>query len=102
MVTAFTVGVGFTVIVKDFGVPLHVKLPLVYTGVTVIVAVTRDVPALIAIKEAMSPVPLAPRPIEGVLFVQLYTTVPPAAVDPKEIAVVLAPLHTTWLDTVFT
>jgi hypothetical protein len=95
LVTAFTVGVGFTVIVKDFDVPLHVTLPLVYTGVTVIVAVTGTIPILTAANEAISPVPLAPRPIEVVLFVQLYTTVPPVAVDPNTTPVVLPPLHTT-------
>jgi hypothetical protein len=41
------------------------------TGVTVIVAVTTVVPLLVAIKDAISPVPLAARPIEGLLFVQL-------------------------------
>ena len=67
-----------------------------------IVAVTGDVPVLTAVKPAMSPVPLANNPIEGVLFVQLYTTVPPVAVELNVTAVVLPPLHTTWLDTAFT
>ena len=80
---------------KDLGVPVHVRPPLVYEGVTVIVAVTGDVPALTAAKEAMSPDPLANNPIEGVLFTQLYTIVPPVAVDPNDTAVVASPLHTT-------
>jgi hypothetical protein len=69
--TAFTVGVGLTVIVKVRGVPVQVVPPLVKLGVTVIVAVTGDVPVLTAANEAMLPVPLAAKPIEVVLFVQL-------------------------------
>ena len=82
-------------IVKVVGVPLQPTEPLVKRGVTVIVAVTGVVPVFTAVKLAMSPVPVAPRPIEGVLFVQLYTIVPPVAVVPKDTAVVFAPLHTT-------
>jgi hypothetical protein len=84
-----------TVIVKVRGVPLHVKPPLVYTGVIVTVAVTGAVPELIAVNEAISPVPLAPKPIVVLLFVQLNTIVPPVAVDPKDTAVVASPVHTT-------
>jgi hypothetical protein len=68
----------------------------------VIVAVTGVVPVFTAVKLAMSPTPVAPKPIEGVLFVQLYTIVPPVAVDPKDTDVVVPPLHTTSLDTEFT
>jgi hypothetical protein len=100
--TVLTWAVGLTVIVKLRGVPLQVTPPLVYAGVTVIVAVTGEVPVLTAVNEAMSPFPLANNPIEGVLFVQLYTIVPPVAVDPKDTAVVASPLHSTWLDTAFT
>ena len=82
-------------IVKVVGVPLQPTDPLVKRGVTVIVAVTGAVPVLTAVKEEMSPVPLANNPIEGVLFVQLYTIVPPVAVVPKDTAVVFAPLQTT-------
>ena len=57
----------FTVIVKVSAVPMH---PLT-VGVTVMVAVTADVPLLIAVNEAILPVPLAGSPMEGVLFVQL-------------------------------
>ena len=95
MVIAFTCAVGFTVIVKLRGVPVHVTLPLVYAGVTVIVAVTGDVPVLTAPKEAILPVPLAPSPIEVLLFVQLYTIVPPVVGEPNATAVVFAPVHTT-------
>jgi len=55
-----------------------VKLKVVVVGVTVvkvgvtnIVAVTGNVVALVAVKAGRLPVPLAARPIDGVLFVQL-------------------------------
>ena len=64
--TAF--GVGLTVIVKVFAVP--VEPAQLVTGVTIIVAVIGDVVALIAVKLSILPVPLAARPIDGVLFVQ--------------------------------
>ena len=62
---------GLTVIVKDFGVPLHVTPPLEYTGVTVMVAVIGDVPVLTTVKGVILPVPLAPRPIVVLLLDQL-------------------------------
>lgn len=62
-----TDGVGLTVIVNVLDVPEH---PL-YTGVTVIVAVTGVLPVLLAVNDPMLPVPLAARPIDAVLFVQL-------------------------------
>jgi hypothetical protein len=67
---ATTVGVGFTVMVKFCGVPLQVT-PLVYDGVTVMVAVMGVVPALVAVKLGMLPDPLAPKPIPVLLFDQL-------------------------------
>jgi len=66
----FTVGVGLTVIVNDFVGPLHV-VPPVNTGVTVMVATTGLIPALVAAKAAIVPVPLAARPIDGVSLVQV-------------------------------
>jgi hypothetical protein len=65
--TAFTVGVGLTVIVNVLGVPVH---PFA-DGVTVMVAVTGAVPVFVAVKELIFPVPLAPKPIDVVLLVQL-------------------------------
>ena len=65
-------------------------------GVTVIVAVTGDVPLFTALKEAIFPSPLAARPIAGVLFVHEYVVVPPVRFVPKVTAVVGAPLHTSW------
>jgi hypothetical protein len=67
LTTVLTPGVGFTVISKVFALPVQ---PLA-DGVTVIVAFTGAVVVLAAVKAAMSPAPLAARPIEVVLFVQL-------------------------------
>ena len=64
------------------------------TGVTVIVAVTGAVPVLIALNEAILPLPLAARPMDGVLFVQL--NVVPATGPVKLTGAVGAPLHTVW------
>ena len=58
-------GVGLTVMVNDCGVPAQPS----NEGVTVMVAVTGAVPELVAVNEAMLPVPLAASPIVGVLFV---------------------------------
>jgi hypothetical protein len=63
--TALTVVVGLTVIVKDWEGPAQ---PLA-EGVTVIVAVTGTLVLLMTVKALMSPLPLAARPMEGVLFV---------------------------------
>jgi hypothetical protein len=63
--TAF--GVGLTVIVAVTGVPVQ---PFV-VGVTVIVATTGALVGLDAVKDVISPVPEADRPIEVVLLVQL-------------------------------
>ena len=68
---AFTVGVGFTVIVKFCGVPAQVAPALVYDGVTVMVAVIGVVPALVTVKLGMLPLPLAPKPIAVFVFDQL-------------------------------
>ena len=95
MATAFTVGVGFTVIVNVIGVPVQVVPPLVNVGVTVIVAVTATAVAFVPMKLAILPVPDAPSPMEVLLLVQLYTV--PAAVPVNVTAAVGAPLHTVWL-----
>jgi hypothetical protein len=39
-------------------------------GVTVIVAVTAVFPVFLAVKEAMLPVPLLPKPMDELVFVQ--------------------------------
>ena len=69
--TGLTTGVGLTVIVNVIGVPTQLTPPLVYVGVTVIAAVTGALVALVAVKLAILPVPLAAKPIDGVLLVQL-------------------------------
>ena len=61
------IGVGFTVIIKLVGAPEQ----LLADGVTVIVEVIAEVVPLVAVKEAILPLPLALRPIEEALFVQL-------------------------------
>jgi hypothetical protein len=93
--TAFTTGVGFTKMVKVMGAPGQ---PLAL-GVTVMVAVTGALVVLVALKLAMLPFPLAARPMDGVLFVQLYVV--PATGPLKLTAVVGLPLHNTWLATAF-
>ena len=71
LATAFTDGVGFTVIVNILAVPVQVTPPLLYTGVTVMVAVCIVVPVLVAIKLAILPVPAAANPIVVLVLVQL-------------------------------
>jgi hypothetical protein len=72
LATGVTDGIGFTVIVKVIGVPVHTAPTLgEVTGVTVIVAVTGVVPEFCAVNDGILPLPLAARPMEGVLFVQL-------------------------------
>ena len=84
-----TVGNGLTVMVKVCGVPGQPAK----VGVTVIVAVTGDVVALVAVKAAILPVPLAAKPMLVVLFVQLKVA---PAVPLKLTAVVPALAHTVW------
>ena len=67
-----------------------------------IVATTGAVVALVAMKLAMLPLPPAANPIEVVLFVQLYTIVPPVVGLVKFTAAVAVLLHTTWLVTAVT
>jgi hypothetical protein len=61
------VGAGFTVMEKPCAGPTQVSA----VGVTITVATTGDDVGLFAVKEAMSPVPLAASPMEVVLFTQL-------------------------------
>ena len=71
LATALTTAVGLTVIVNVLDVPTQLTPPLVNVGVTVIVAVTGALVALVAIKDAILPAPVAAKPIEGVLLTQL-------------------------------
>jgi hypothetical protein len=63
--------VGLTVIVKVFVGPSHVTPPFVKCGVTMIVAITGDVPALIAVKVGILPLPVAVNPMLVSLLVQV-------------------------------
>ncbi len=60
-------GLGFTVIVNVWGVPAQRPLK----GVTVIVATAGTLAALIAVNEAMLPLPLAPNPTEVLSLLQV-------------------------------
>jgi hypothetical protein len=66
--------------------------PFALTGVAVIVAVTGTLPVLIALKDAMLPVPLEGSPIEGLSLIQLYTHLVPG----KLVATVFAPFSIVW------
>jgi hypothetical protein len=69
--TGSTAGTGFTVIVKNELVPVHVTPALVYAGVTVMVAVTGTLERLVAVNDAISPDPAAARPMEALELAQL-------------------------------
>ena len=60
---------GLTVIVNVSAGPVQPTLLFVNVGVTVIVAVTGEVPLLTAAKAAIFPLPDAGSPMPGVLFV---------------------------------
>ena len=70
--------------------------------VTVIVATTGALVALVAVNDKISPVPLAGKPIDGWVLVQLKICVPPVVGLLKFILAVAELLHTVWLATVFT
>ena len=102
LATAVTVAVGFTVMVKMEAVPVQLTPPLVYVGVTVMVSTTGAVPVLMAVKANMFPTPLAAKPMEVFLFVQLYSIVPPVVGLAKITSAIVPPLHTTLLATAVT
>ena len=62
--------VGLTVIVKVFEGPVQLGPPFVNVGVTVMVAITGAVPELVAVNEAILPLPEAARPMLVTSFVQ--------------------------------
>jgi hypothetical protein len=76
------------------------KKLLFVVGVTVIVAVIGPGPGLVPMNEGILPVPLAPRPIDVLLFVQL--NIVPGTVPLNMIGTDGAPLHTVWSGTGFT
>ena len=61
-----TVGVGLTIMVKEVEAPVQPT-----DGVTVIVALIGAVVELVAVNEAILPVPMAGKPIAALSFVQL-------------------------------
>ena len=87
----FTAGIGFTVIVKLTGVPLHPPA----VGVTVIVEIIFVLPLLVALNGLISPLPLAANPVEELLFVQLNVVPVTFNADVKMTALVVVPLHIT-------
>ena len=96
LLTLFTVGVGLTVMVNVSVAPVQP----VAVGVTVMVAVAGAVPVLVAVNAPILPVPLAARPMDVVLFVQLKVV--PTTEPLKLTAEVVAPLQSVWLETAFT
>ena len=69
---ALTEGVGFTVMVNVIGAPVQTApTDGRVSGVTVMVATTGALPLLMAVKDAMLPVPEAAKPMPGVLLVHL-------------------------------
>lgn len=82
-----TDGMGFTVLVKVFDVPVQVTPPEKYIGVTVIVPEIGIVVLFVAVKDGIFPEPLALRPIAVLLLVQLNEV----AVPKKETAAVASP-----------
>jgi hypothetical protein len=67
LLMVFTVGVGFTVMLKVVAAPVQ---PLA-DGVTVIVPEIGALVVLVAVNAEMFPVPLAPKPIAVFVFVQV-------------------------------
>ncbi len=84
-------GNTFTVYVNVLPAPVQ----LFANGVTVTVAVTADVPELLAVKAAIFPEPLAANPMLVVLFVHPYVV--PLTLLLNVTNVVEAPVHTVWL-----
>ena len=63
---------GFTVIVKFTGVPVHAAPPFVKVGVTAMVATRGAVPVLVVVNAGIVKlVPLAAKPMPGSLFVHV-------------------------------
>ncbi len=87
-----TVGVGFTVIVNEEGVP---RQPFT-VGVTVIIPETEPVPGLVAVNEGIFPVPLEASPIDMFEFVQ--ASVPPDGTVGQLVAGTTSVLQTAKLE----
>jgi hypothetical protein len=85
--------VGLTVIVNVCGVPEQLCPPFENVGVTVTVAVTGEVPLLVAVNAGSGPLPEAPRPIDVLLLAHAYVVVPPERSVVKLSAGTAAPLQ---------
>ena len=92
-----TSGRGNTVMVKVIGVPGQTPPVVDNTGVTVMVATCVVGLVFCVTNAAILPVPLAARPILGLLFVQLKEV--PGKEPVKVTAAVNSPLHVVWLPT---
>jgi hypothetical protein len=93
--------------VKVIGVPVQLTETLlavivVMVAVTEMVAVTGAEVVLAVVNTGRLPVPLSANPMDGVLFVQLYTMVPPVVGLAKVTAVVAVALQNTLLGTAVT
>lgn len=64
-------------------------------GVTVMVAITGALVVFVAVNDGIFPLPLAAKPMEVLLFVQLNPV--PLTAPVKFIALVIALLHKAWL-----
>ena len=93
----FTVGVGLTVMVYVKGVPTHPS----NVGVMVISATLEVIPALVAMKASISPVPLAASPFAGMLLVQAKVVPAPTGLETR-FSGTLMPSHQVWFVMVFT
>ena len=91
-VKAFATGVGKTVMSTVSGTPGQATPPLEKAGVTTILALMGPLVVLVEGKD-MLPVPLAPKPIVVLLFVQLYT-VPAMLFGEEKFKVTVFPEHT--------
>ena len=85
--TAFIVAIGLTVIVKVIGAPVQ---PFAVDGVTVIVAVVALVRLLFVVNDGILPLPLAAKPIDGLLFTQVYVVPDTGLVNTIGVVIVLA------------
>ena len=93
---ALAVLVGLTVIVNVSGVPGH----SLAVGVTVTVPVMATVPALVAVNDAIFPVPLPPKPIAVLLLP--HVNVVPLTDEVKLIAPLASPAQKVLLATAST
>lgn len=102
---AFTTAVGLTVMLNVMGMPTQLEVPFTNDGVIVMSAITGTAPVLVTVNGSMLPLPVAGKPMDGALFVQLYTIVPPPLVPfglPNFTESVNLPLHNIWLAIGFT